>query len=171
MIAIGKYNVKATDAQLGTTDKGTDYIGIDFQILDEGEFFGHHITYYGYFSEKAFKWTLKAMRAAGFEGLDMNDLSSIIDSECNIEVEHDEWEGKVSAKVKWVNASGGVAMQNKMDDNQRSSFAKRMRAMIVAEEGGMQNAKKKVVKKKEEPDTSFDPDAFEGEEDFPEDFT
>jgi hypothetical protein len=168
MIAVGKYRAMAREAALGLTKGGNDQIGVSFEILDDetGNPTGERITWYGYFTDATTDRTIQALKLCGWDpgprGEDWpspDDMHGCGINEVEIEVEHDTYEGKTNAKVKWVNAPGGsgIAMKDKMDDPKKAAFAKRMRAAVLSFEksnGGNGGAAKPAPKPKAAPSTS-----------------
>jgi hypothetical protein len=131
----GTYEAKPLPgALLGVTGKGTECVGVEFEFVgDEGN--KHRISWYGYFSEKTVERTIEALRFCGWTGNDLSDLSEIggrDDVRVNLVIQNEEYEGKVRAKVQWVNRAGGIAMANPLDADQRKSFAARMKGSILA---------------------------------------
>lgn len=131
LIPAGTYRARATEAQLGTTDTGKEQVAISFQLLTPG-FEGQHLPYYGFFTEKALEVTVKALRACGWQGVDLSDLSGIDANEVNLVVEHEEYNGVTRAKVRWVNDGSVGLLKNVLGDAERKSFAQRMRGAIAA---------------------------------------
>lgn len=129
----GKFRAKARKAELGESKSG-EQIGIEFEIL-EGETKGHRLAYYSSFSEAAMAITIKAMRTAGWKGDDVTDLSSLSREDVpvvELVVEHETWEDKTRAKVKWVNSAGGVQMKNPLDQGKKAGLAARMRQAVAS---------------------------------------
>jgi hypothetical protein len=128
LVPAGRYAAVALDAQLGMSSKGTEQIAVKFQI--EG---GRTITWYGYFSDAAYMGTLKAMRAMGFKGQDVTDLSSIHGGKCIVVIEHEpDLNGNPRDRVKWVNALNTPMMKSQMNTAQTATFASKMKARIAA---------------------------------------
>lgn len=128
----GTYRAKPLGAALGVANTGNEQVGIEFQLLDEP---GGNITYYGTFTEKAAQHTIKALRVSGWRGEDLSDLSSIgADTalEVHLVIENEEYQGTVRAKVKWVNASGGLAFKTPLTGDGAKAFAARMRGAVLA---------------------------------------
>lgn len=144
LIPPGRYAARATDADLGLSKQNTEQIGIGFEILQEGEFCGWHITGFFSFSDKAAEYTFEKMRNAGWTGDDVGDLTSLAPStvDCSITIKHEEWEGETNAKVAFVNkpSDGKVKMAAPLDGGQRQSFAARMRAKAIASRPREQSA-------------------------------
>lgn len=137
MMAAGRYRARAVQAALGETSTGKEQIAVEFETLDEEGAPGEHITWFGFFTEKSLEHTVRALRVCGWRGDDINNLDGISDNEVSLVVEHEEYEGKVSAKVKWVNApGGGIALKSTLDAGRAASFAATMKSRIRAIEAG-----------------------------------
>jgi hypothetical protein len=133
MLDAGTYRAKAIEAALGETDTGKEQIAVRFSLLDcENQ----EITWYGYFTDKTLETTFKALRTAGWKGQDLMDLSDLCGREDAPEVflvvEHETYEGKTTAKVRWVNGAGGLALKKALDPNKAKTFAARMKGQIAA---------------------------------------
>lgn len=135
MIDEGTYNARALRAALGMTKTGKEQLAVEWGLLDGS---GRKITSYHYFSERAIDISMDQLRTAGFRGTDISDLSSLHHSEgnptpeCEIVVVHEEYNGKVSAKVRFVNSNGGLALSEPLDDAKAKAFAARMKGAIAA---------------------------------------
>lgn len=139
LIPAGVYRARATDAQLGQTNSGSEQVAIAFQVLTLG-FENQRLAYYGQFGEKSLEITVKALRACGWQGLDLADLSGVSANEVNLVVEHETYEGKTRARVKWVNDGQAGLMKNVLDAGAAKSFAQRMRGAIANLEAGKPKA-------------------------------
>lgn len=144
MIAEGYHNAVAipveTDngpkwAQFGVTDNGKKYVTVSFEILD-GEDAGQKIAWFGYFAtEKNAKRTIESLRYCGFKG---DDLSTVggqqLDQRVSLTVEHDEYDGKVRAKVAWVNGTGGggYKIEKPMANDELRRFAASLKNHVKA---------------------------------------
>ena len=133
ILPAGRYPARTVEADLGYTKSNTEQVALGFEVL-AGEHQGWRITGFFSFSEAAVDYTMEKLRNAGWQGDDISDLSSLCPSstECSIVVRHEEYEGKTSAKVAFVNRSGGVKLAAPLDADQRASFAQRMRAKAIA---------------------------------------
>lgn len=168
MIDQGRYRAKAVDWELGVAGTGTEQIAIRFELLDDEQH--RTIIYYGYFTDGALKWTLQTLRNCGWEGVDLDDLTGLDSEEVSITVEHEEDQnGEIRAKVGWVNKEGGGPMMtNTIDGKDKKSFAKRMKAKLMALEGGKPKASKPSrAKKKTGTDDELPPEAHADDEDVP----
>lgn len=136
LIAAGQWKARPTAAALGTTEKsGSETVAVGF-VIDEGPSQGRSITWYGYFTDKTEERTIESLRYCGWHGDMINDLIEIgQDPEVRVylAIEHEpDQEGVIRARVRWVNAGGGVALKNRMDPGAALSFAQRMRGKILA---------------------------------------
>ena len=133
MIEAGKHRARALHAELGLTKNGFEQIGIEFELLDLP---GQRISYYGVFTGGAQEWTIKAMRTAGFRGTDITDMSSLTGEtpEVLLVVEHEKYERRVRAKVKFVNTMGGVSMKDPLSGDRAKAFAAKMKGVFLSDE-------------------------------------
>lgn len=141
MIPAGTYLAVAQSTQWGKAKSGTKQVAVEFQIID-GSYAGHSITWFGYFTEKTWKRTCEALRYCGWKGDDLTNLGSL-NQEVNIVIEHEEYDGKLRAKVAWVNrpGAGQVKLSDPMSDAELRQFAAQMRqrAREIAEVEGAQS--------------------------------
>jgi hypothetical protein len=138
------YRARAIGAALGSTSQGKPQIGVEFQILDGGRTgddsaVGKSITWYGSFSsEKAIEITMKALRVCGWQGDDLDDLTTIDTNEVSIVIQEDQdLEGNPQIRVRWVNpiGGGGIALKNRMDETSARAFAAEMRGYAIQSRG------------------------------------
>lgn len=149
MIPPGNYRAVATPistesgdcwAQFGETKNHNPQVVLNFEII-EGDYAGRRVAWFGYFTEKTSQRTVEALRYCGFTG---DDLAAAVymplDQEVQIVIEHEEYNGKWSAKVAWVNRAGGggFKLDKPMDKNGLSRFAAQMKSAVrdVAEAPG-----------------------------------
>ncbi len=143
LLPAGDYAVTAVTAKLGYAGTKNEQIGIRLRIM-EGTYKGKTLLYYGSFAGKAEEFTVKAMLALGFTGADMRDLSSMLQGTSAIAVvEHSEYQGKITAKVQWINGAD-VQMKDEMKPNEVAAFAQRMRGVFARY--GQQGASAKSAK-------------------------
>lgn len=136
LIAIGQWKARPVAADLGNTElNGNPVVAVGF-IIDEGPSQGRSISWYGYFTEKTEERSIESLRHCGWHGDMINDLSEIgsdPDLRVYLVIEHEpDQNGEVRAKVRWVNAGGGVALKNRMNPGEAMSFAQRMRGKIMS---------------------------------------
>lgn len=124
----------ASAARFGESkDKGTPFVLVAFEILS-GPQAGQRISWFGYFTDKTVDRTVESLRACGFHG---DDLAAFSDQNPDIEVQivvgHEEYEGKMRAKVQWVNSlSRGINIEKPMDKKSLGLFAARFKSKLKA---------------------------------------
>lgn len=133
---LGKHPARAVGGALGTTQKGTEQVGVEF-VFTDGPNKDKRITWYGYFSEKTIDRTIESLRYAGWKGTDLSDLSDLSAENTpvvELVLETEDYNGKSTVRVSWVNrfGGGGVAIKDKMDAGAAKSFAERMKAHVIA---------------------------------------
>jgi len=91
------------------TERSPFVAAVSFEVLN-GPQAGQKISAFLYFGEKSAVRSMESLRACGFTGDDIDKFSDQNpDIECQIVVEHETFEGKTRAKVKWINKAGGGA--------------------------------------------------------------
>lgn len=103
LIPAGKYLARPADWGISETKAG------DPQVFVKFEFGGKSLTWFGSLKEgRAQEITIDSLLALGFRSNDLSELNketTILDTtkDVQIVVEHEEYNGKISAKIKWVN--------------------------------------------------------------------
>jgi hypothetical protein len=127
----GTYIANPRKATLCLTKNGREQVAVELSDVETGE----TITAFLFFGDKVDKGgktlterTTIALRHCGWSGTKINDLSSINGSaEVEIVVQEEEYEGKVNARVRFINPVGGGGFQPKpMDAEQAKRFAEKM---------------------------------------------
>jgi hypothetical protein len=132
VIPEGKYKARGVEGALSETSKGNPQVAILIEII-EGEHAGENYTWYGHFTEKTEERTLESLRHLGWSTDDLTDLTGIDANEVSITIGHeDDQEGKTRARVRWVNAPGGLAIKERMNDGAAKQFAARMKGAAIA---------------------------------------
>lgn len=129
MIPEGKYKARPTAWGLSESKNGHEQFAIGFEIVDGSEA-GSTITWYGGFvNDMAVDITIKGIKACGWTGSDLSNVD-LPGTEVQLVIVHEEYNGKVSAKVKFINGPGQGIKQ--MDPNKQKTFALKMRDRIKA---------------------------------------
>lgn len=108
IIGAGTFKSKPLKATLSETKSGNPQAVIDLELL-EGPDAGKVVSYYGSLSEGAFEFTMGALRASGWYGTDFDQLAVDEKTFVRAVIEHEVYEGKKKAKVRWVNPIGSGA--------------------------------------------------------------
>ena len=130
MINAGTYRAHATKAELGFTKKGDPQVAVTFRLLDD-EVADQELTWYGYFTEKTKTRTLESLVHAGWDGEDPDELAGLGTTEVSLVVAHEEYNGRVSARIQWVNAIGGAVLQKPMAESDKKAFAKSLKGDLA----------------------------------------
>ena len=136
LIQAGTYRARAIEGALGETSTGKEQVAVRFQLLD----FEQTITWYGYFTDKTLEGTFRALRTAGWKGQDLSDLSDLAGEtpEVHLVVEHEAYKNPqtgqttTTAKVRWVNSTGGIGLKAQLPEDKAKAFAAKMRGALVA---------------------------------------
>jgi hypothetical protein len=135
MLNPGTYRGAAVEAALSTTSRGTPQVAVRLRLVDPP---GQTITWYGFLTDAAIDRTVESLRHMGWQGTDVRDflaerpLPEGFDQEVEIVVEHEEYEGKTQARVKWINSGGGLAVKNALTEQEADAFAAKMSRHIAA---------------------------------------
>lgn len=130
MIPKGTYTAKAISAEFGKSgNKGTDMVSVYLDVEGQGK-----ITYFGYFTEATSERTIESLRTLGctFPDNRVTNLTGLGTNKVSIVVDHEDYEGKPRARVKWINPISGLKEENKMSDSAKSSLDARMKNLVLA---------------------------------------
>ena len=95
----GKHTGKVTTAEFGEAKTGTPFL-----YLGLANTAGEHIGAWLYLSEAAFEGSLKTLRNAfNFDGNFDTLLAQVTFKDCSFECQFEEFDGKETLKVKWIN--------------------------------------------------------------------
>jgi len=144
LIAEGRHAAICRSIQFGWTSTGKEQIAVEFEIQGpDDEDAGRSITWFAFFTDKTFEKTVEALRTLGWTGSDVAELPGLADvgavaQVVEIVVAHEQYQGDVNAKVKWVNKPGGsrVKLEKPMAADEMRLFAARMRARLAAPRPG-----------------------------------
>lgn len=146
MIAEGRYKAVAVPfdgkyVEFGKSKAGNEQCAVTFEIT-EGDDKGTRLPWWGSFSRNAMEYTIRGLRAMGFEG---DDLSTIhrqrLDNEVVVQVEHNSFTGRngeqrTSARVVWVYDPRGAQrarFAEALEGNELADFAARMRSALAGD--------------------------------------
>lgn len=138
ILAAGTYRGRAVEGALGETKTGKEQVAVRFALIGDG-LAPTQLTWYGYFTDKTTATTFRALRSAGWTGTDLADLAELSGETPEVElvIEHEtDPEGKVRARIRWVNGIGGIGLVAPMTPGTASKFAARMRGRLAAYDAG-----------------------------------
>jgi hypothetical protein len=128
----GKYRAKAISGDLGVKGERA-FLYVDFQLTESGE----NVRWFGHPEGKgdSLGICVRALRACGWTGSDITDLSGLGDNEVELDIVIDSYKGDGSSKVNWVNAIGGAPRRSKepsdpIDAKKKMAIAKRIAAQV-----------------------------------------
>lgn len=118
----------------------TPFLRIPLQVTDPGECQGETIDFVGWLSERAFEKTIaRVSEVFDWDG-DLELLANLLDTgpfvgkACSIVTEEEEYNGKKSVKIKWLNRAGPPPMEK----SAAQSLAQRLNARSKAAASGQQ---------------------------------
>jgi hypothetical protein len=130
----GTYKARAIPESMkfGYAGSGTEQVGMNFEITEEG-FAGARVGWYGSFAGEAEEITLRQLRDAGWQGRSLTDTTGLGAVECEVRVYYEEWQGKTRMKVSVQPMGGlGVRMDKPLDDKALRMLDARLKAKIAA---------------------------------------
>jgi hypothetical protein len=126
------YAAQAESWTLGRSSTGKEQVAISFLVLTEGATH-ERLTWYGYFTEHTFDRTVETLRTCGWQGDDLSDLSGVEQNKVSLVVVDEDFEGKVTARVAWVNRTGGgPSVKEVLEGNEAKAFAAAMKDRVRA---------------------------------------
>lgn len=160
---------KAVNAGFGVSDneRATKYAAIGMEIVDDENYAGETITYLGYFTEKTTARTLESLQHMGFTSDDLMLLEDIGAEKCaellptvvEIVCEPEEYDGKWTLKVKWVNRAGAGRFKAKQPlvGADLKAFAAQMKGALRNARGGAKPAGNGASKQTQTPSAPASP--------------
>ena len=141
MIAPGTYTAVVVETetdsgpvkvQFGEAGTGTKQVAVNLQVADDSPAAGQTIMWFGYATKDSVTRTLQSLRYMGWKGDDIADINNQpLDQAVQIVIEHSEYNGKVQAKVAWVNSPGagkGFQLAKRLDGAALGKFAATIKA-------------------------------------------
>lgn len=127
----GQFDAEVLEHTINESKQGNERVVVRFKT--------EHSTIIGWFylTNRAAEHTVKKLRAMGFTGDDLFVLyaesEAMVGNRCSISVEHSEYEGKTSAKVVFVNPTGGGGGPLMEGNKETALKAKRFNALLKRE--------------------------------------
>jgi len=143
----------------GRANTDTVQVGMTFEILD-GEYSGHRLPWYGYWTKNSWERTVQSLRYCGFTGNDLMDLNNQdLSNEVSVKVEHEDYDGETYARIAWVNQGhSGVRMANPMSIDELRMFSARMQSGLGGGTPQRQQSKRQQPQRQQPPSTPPHPD-------------
>ena len=119
--------------------KGTPTISLGFRLSVGDADENRVITAFRYVTPNTEEHVIKDLLTLGWQGEDMGNINDAeLTNEVELVIEHEEFEGKLRAKVKWINAIGGgmIKSETPMTEAQRADFGRQMKAKVREMRGG-----------------------------------
>jgi hypothetical protein len=145
LVEVGRYRGKVVDHDIGKSSKGTPQVAVQFEFTDKRNEV-RKITWYGYFTTATMSsehGVIKQLGELGFdvekEGWKLGKLGKrsaanpdggvLVGREADITIEKDEYDGKETRKVAWINSDGGMGMKVRAETPEDiANFIKEVRA-------------------------------------------
>lgn len=125
----GKYLARAVEWAFGEAKTGNHQIAVVFELTETDG----RITWFGSLTEKAAPYTMKAMRAMGWDNDDVTNATGLAGYEVELVIAREEYNGELRSKVQFVNKPGvGGLRPTQLDEAAKRAFAARMKAAAVA---------------------------------------
>jgi hypothetical protein len=135
MIEPGTYTGKVEAVRVGESEqKGTPFFELKFKIIG-GPCDGWDISQRWYLSDAAVERSLQVLETCGWTGTRIDafldgKLHGVDSREVSLVIEHQEYEGKTNARVKWVNSTR--QMSENMSKSSAASLADKIEARVLA---------------------------------------
>ena len=124
----GTYRARAIEADLRVSKNGNEMVVVNFHVESERS----NLTWFGTFaSSRGANVALRALRAMGWTGDDITDLSGCTKNDVDLVVEMEVWEGESRAKVKGVNAPSKGVVGESMDAARKAAFRDRIKGQMA----------------------------------------
>lgn len=128
-----RYRIRALlkEATFALSEGGDEMIVMQFEFVD-GEYAGTTRKWWGMFNtdERADR-TMDAMRANGWAGEDVLDLSFVGSKEVELVCEDEHYNGKVYPKIIFVNGAQRLEVKNQLSGARLKSFAAKMKGRLA----------------------------------------
>lgn len=130
-----RHKVKCIAHTWGEASTGTPQIGVLCEVT-EGDCKGYMTTWYGSITKDAAEYTIRGMRALGFQGIDITKCESMYTGEALATFEHDkDKDGNKRVRISFINGIG-VVMKKTYEGADLARFAQNMKALLAQHGGG-----------------------------------
>lgn len=142
-----KVTARAKSTSVGESkSNGNLQVGVLFEITDPSQPEGSTITYYGTVTEKSLEYVYAALQVCGWKGDmlsdfdDLDDASKLLPNEVELIIEDEEYKGRMTPKVKFVNRIGGAKLKFEAGPQALKTKAAQFKAAIQAMQAGAMQA-------------------------------
>jgi len=149
------YRARAVGAGFGMSDNHNPQLAIQFEVVDHDQLSGESIAAVMFFTEKTTTRSIESLQILGFASDDLELLAEIgpdkaaelLPSIVEIVCEPEEYDGKWSLRVKWINRPGGgkFTFKNKLEGSDLKGFAAQMKGALRNARGAAPRAAKNGV--------------------------
>jgi hypothetical protein len=137
----GTFRARLTSKDYSEAKTGTVQLVLGFEVVQEGDQKGNTIVGFFPCTENSMAYTVEKMRALGWKGVDLDDISTLGSEDADIVVKAETYGGETRFKVAFVNRPGAT-LAAPLDDDKRKAFAQKMRSMIVGMDPSQATTKK-----------------------------
>ena len=143
---------RAEGAYVGETSNGNEQLIIPFDLTQPGHE-GEHLTWYAVLkTEKQLARAIESLKYCGWTGANILDLSGIDGNEVELDIQPDEYKGKTSLKIKWVNPLGGGGPKApRLADDKAAAFAAKVARLLGAPAPAAKPAQQRPAAAKQRP--------------------
>lgn len=124
---VGTFKAKALRFKTDPSSGGTPRVSVEFSVT-EGPEAGSTIWWDGWLTDKAQERTCESLMHCGWTGADFETLPGLGTQDVELVCEEEEYQGKKTVKVKWVNDPGRV---RQTEGASLASYADRMQALAL----------------------------------------
>lgn len=151
----GTYKTRCTAIGIETTSTGKEYVSADFEISDEYGEETFIVEWRGWLTDKAMKRTIESLRLMGWHGDDLFELArdGAKDNEVNVDVRHEEYNGKTTARIAFINSAD---LDPAEIEKRRRALAEKFKAASADTKPTTAAKKEKKPKKESAPAPSSD---------------
>lgn len=140
----GKYIGKVIDGGLAKASTGNEQAALLCELGGDGPEKGTTLTFYGYFTEKTADSTIEALRNAGWQGSDLEevnrwkevvpnppDVQFVIRQKPTLDQDGNETDD-TRPEVRFINRVAGLGVKERLSADESKSFAQKMKGKLLA---------------------------------------
>ena len=133
-IKAGTYKCRAIagSEQYGLSDKGTEQVAIELELLD-GDDAGERVITFLYFTPEAAEFSIDRLRALGWTGMNPAQLAGLGTTEARVRIRYEMYNNEERMKSDVLTGTG-FRFQSQMDEPRRRQFGAQWERFVVARE-------------------------------------